>query len=121
MKNKHFVNFSKARESIVPGEYAFDDSYINKILGEAYKRKTRFRQPIRPLTLRSSEKQVSVYSSLKCPDLEELVPVTPPISFSECYGMDQKNNGDCNNTGESSYKNTPKNAFTEKTLFPKIL
>ena len=119
MKEHYFQSSHKPRDSIIPGEYELDDSYINDILGESCKRKTRFRQPIKLQT--SESHQLSIYSSLKCPELQEPIFNQSPSGslYRQCLIGRKKGNSSCTEE-EKSFIGMPKNLITEKMLLPQL-
>ena len=116
MKSKQFKNVNEAFGG-TQGDYIYDESYTDDILGESYKRKAPYRQPVKPMTLRSSEQRLSVYSSLTCSEIQEPDLTLPHLNTFD-LNSERNSESSVNSTEVSSIN--PKNPFTEKMLLPKF-
>lgn len=116
-QNKRFKNVNEAFHGY-SSDYTYDESYMDNILGESYKRTTPYRQPMKPLTLRSCDHQVSVYSTLKCSDIQDSETDWSTMNLS-CDSSNDKNLEPSISFTETSTI-IPKSPFTEKTLLPKL-
>ena len=120
MKN-HFYQSKDQRNSIVSVEHTIDDSYIDEILGETYKRKTQFRQPIKPVKIQASEHHpFSIYSTLKCPELQEPVCTQPHVQCIEEETVTRQRGAQNNQDIVTLNKVLPKKPITEKMLLPHV-
>ena len=115
MKDKHFKKANSANGNHTDDTY--DESYSDNILGETYKRKEPYRKPVKPFVLKSSDQQVTVYSSLVCSELEEPEIAWPCLNVLDCHS-DKTSESDIDSA--DTVKSLPKHPFTEKTLLPKL-
>ncbi len=116
-ENKHMKNATKSTGKQSEHSYMYDESYNDKILGEAYKRKEPYRKPVKRMSIKSSDHQVLVYSSLLCTDLVEPEITWPSLNILEC---DNDTTSESDMASADTVKSFPKNPFTEKTLLPKL-